>query len=270
MPFEFHPNMQELLDMVNEHFPELDPEDAPVLTVNPLSGIKNVVIYVRLSKLDRRKKQVSPNYQLRNTRALSRSMRWNVLKVFDKDIGVSGKDFDRPDWDRMIEFVKGSKVKVDAVVVDAVSRFARSTKEGLITLDELAELGVWLRVADDPYCAPETARGRMTLTQELERAEWERLITVERTKKALRELRLEGHQVGRFPKHFTEDSEKKIVPTPVARQVVFMRSRGASYNQIAKALGIAKGDVWNIAKFVAKARLQQVSQVEAEEEMIVA
>lgn len=270
MPFVYHPKMQELLDMVNDNFPELDPEDVPILVVNPLAGIKTVVIYIRLSKTDKRKKQVSPRYQLSNTKALSRSMRWNVLKVFDKDIGVSGKDFDRPDWDRMVDFIKGSKVKVDAVLVDAVSRFARSTKEGLITLDELAELGVRLRIADDPYCAPETARGRMTLTQELERAEWERLITVERTKKALRELRFEGHQVGRFPKHFTEDDEKKIVPTSVARQVVFMRSRGASYNEIAKALGIAKGDVWNIAKFVTKVRLQQVLQLDAEGEMIVA
>ncbi len=269
MPFEYHAEMQELLDLVNENFPELDQEDVPILITNPLAGIKNVVLYIRLSKLDKRRKQVSPKYQLRNTRALSRSMRWNVLKVFDKDIGVSGKDFDRPDWDRMIEFIKGSKVQVDAVVVDAVSRFARSTKEGLITLDELAALGVRLRIADDPYCAPESARGRMTLTQELERAEWERLITIERTKKALRELRFEGHQIGRFPKHFTEQGEKKIVPTPIARQVVFMRSRGASYNEIAKALGIAKGDVWNIAKFVAKVRMQQVSQQAAEDEMLV-
>src|SRR2546422_8712309 len=114
--------MQDVLDMVNEHFPELDPEDVPVLIVNPLSGIKNVVIYVRLSKLDRRKKQISPKYQLRNTRALSRSMKWNVLNVFDKDIGVSGKDFDRPDWDRMIDFITGCMGMVEAVVGDIVYR----------------------------------------------------------------------------------------------------------------------------------------------------
>src|SRR3989442_2211343 len=119
MPFEYHPRMQEVLDMVNENFPEPDPEDVPILVVNPFAGIKNVVIYIRLSKLDKRKKQVSPKYQLRNTRTLSRSMKWNVLRVFDKDIGVSGKDFDRPDWARMIAFVKGSKAKSDTVSVSA-------------------------------------------------------------------------------------------------------------------------------------------------------
>lgn len=270
MPQTFHPDMERLLELVNDQFPPLKATDEirVVVPLNPNAAIQRVVIYARLSKADRQRKQVSPEYQIRNASYLAQSMRWKVLGVF-KDVGVSGRNFDRPEWERMmalIEMQSKTKEKVDAIVVDAISRFGRSVVEGLSVLDDLEGKGVLLRVSDNPYIAPETVQGRAYITSALLAAETERLEIVQRTKKALAEKRLQGQQVGSFPRYFQEDDERHIIPTETAHKVVWMRSRGAAYGTIAKQLGLRKQDAWNIAKYVARVKAQQVAQALAEEE----
>jgi len=48
MPYKFHPKLEALIARVNAHFPE--PRRVRVLVDNPLSQVKTVVIYARLSK----------------------------------------------------------------------------------------------------------------------------------------------------------------------------------------------------------------------------
>src|SRR5436309_2635296 len=181
MPYRFHPKLEALIALVNAHFPE--PRRVRVLVDNPLSQIKTVVIYARLSKADRReKKKLSPQVQVDACLRWAKSMRWNIAGVFDKDVGISGKDFDRPNWLAMIAFITKSKVKVDAVLVSKVDRFARSLVEGLTTLNELTEMGVVLRIQETPYVAPETDGGWQAIVMGLVFAEMERRNIITRTK----------------------------------------------------------------------------------------
>src|SRR3989442_6715604 len=196
MPYKFHPKLEAVIALVNGFFPE--PRRVRVLVDNPLSQIKTVVIYARLSKADRReeKKKLSPQVQVDGCLRWAKSMRWNVAGVFDKDVGISGKDFDRPNWLAMLSFISKSKVKVDAVLVAKVDRFARSLVEGLTTLNELMEMGVVLRIEEMRYVAPETDAGWQSITMGLVFAEMERRNVITRTKAALRQKKLQGERTG--------------------------------------------------------------------------
>src|SRR2546422_7304263 len=101
MPYKFHPKLEALVALVNAHFPE--PRRVRVLVENPLSHIKTVVVYARLSKADRREKKVKLSVQIQVDACLqwAKARRWNVAGVFDKDVGISGRNFDRPNWQVM-------------------------------------------------------------------------------------------------------------------------------------------------------------------------
>jgi len=233
-----------------------------------LAGIRNVVVYVRLSKEDRRKRPISPAKQRRVCLEVARRAGWNVVGIFDRDIGISGRSFDeRPDWQALLAFVReraGGKEKVDAVLVFDWTRYGRNLEEGLATARELEALGVRLRSASDIYTAPETLEGWKTFVLQLFFADVERREIAKRTRDALAELRREGVHLGELPRFFHRDEEKRLVLSPTGLEVVRLRAAGESYGQIAKKLGITKKQAWNLCRFVAKER----ARLEAEGEPI--
>lgn len=265
----FTKEMNEALGLVNDNFPSVT---FPIK--NPLSGIKNVVIYVRLSREDKNRvnPSLSPRRQRSTCEALAKHAKWKMLKVFDKDIGISGKSFaERPDWDAMMEFIKrrnvsGSKrERVDAVVVKDYTRFSRSTAEGLHVLDdELKLLSVKLRAADMPYVEPETELGRIYFIQMLMFAEQERLMIVKRTREGLEEKRRAGVHLGELPNFTKRDEHGRLVVEPIGLEILKMRSGGDSYDTIAKKFGIQKSAAWNLCRFIAK----EVARIESEKDAL--
>ncbi|SRR6266571_281664 len=266
MPYKFHPRLEALIALVNVFFPE--PRRVRVLVENPLSQIKTVVVYARLSKADRREKKVklSPQIQVDTCLQWAKAMRWNVAGMFDKDVGVGGRDFDRPDWQRMVEFIRKSKVHIDAIIVAKIDRFARSVVEGLTTLNELAEMDVVLRVAEMPYLAPENDDGWQSVVMGLVFAEMEVRNIRRRTKAVLRQKKLQGERTGgRFvSRMFKTDAENRIIPSETAERIAEMRAAGTSYGEIARTVGISKGEAYDACAFLAKLRAEGEAQTEAE------
>ena len=226
-----------------------------VVREEPLESIVQVVTYLRLSREEsERKKMNGIDVQRQATREFCTRLGWEILEEF-VDEGISGKSFtERPAWDRLVTHI-GQMGDADrhrtAIVFTSVDRFGRNVGEMEMTRERLEGTGIRLRFADNQYLFPETLEGFQQYIFLAVFATIERLFIVKRTKAALKERKRHGIHLGEFPKlGFAKDAEKRIVPDPVAEQVVQLRISGMSYGAIGKSLGISKEDAHNIAGFL--------------------
>lgn len=126
-----------------------------------------------------------------------------VEKVFiDK---LSGKNTQRPELKRMLEFVRAG----DTVVVESYSRLARSTKDLLNLIDTLAEKDVNF-ISQKEKIDTSTPQGRLMLTIFAGLAQFERECTLERQREGIAIAKSEGKYKGRKPIQVDEEKFKEV------------------------------------------------------------
>jgi DNA invertase Pin-like site-specific DNA recombinase len=144
------------------------------------------------------------------------------------DEGISGAKDRRPQLDRLMADAR--KRRFDAVLVARFDRFARSTKHLVLALEEFSSPGIDF-ISLNESIDTSTPMGRMVFTVVAAVAELERSIIKERVMMGLARARGQGKPIGR----------PRVEVDPL--QVAGLRSRGRSWNQIAKQLGVGKGTV---------------------------
>ena len=147
---------------------------------------------------------------------------------------ASGATRKRPELDLMLGQVRTGKV--DIVLVWAFDRFARSTSHLVNTLEEFQQLGVDF-ISFRQQIDTSTAAGKLTFTILAGIAEFEREMIRERVKTGMAAAKARGRHVGRRRIPMTKQSKARS-----------LRSRGMSYREIAKQLGIATGTALRYAK----------------------
>ena len=138
------------------------------------------VLYSRISTSDK-------SQDISNQELAAKTAGWNIDVVY-KEIGVSGTvpPMKRPEFSKMmLRLPKGSKV-----VVTAQDRLTRSTKDLLIFIDEIKDLGIELHILQYPNIDCASAIGIMILTiaasisaMELANLKYRINMGLERTKK---------------------------------------------------------------------------------------
>lgn len=127
----------------------------------------------------------------------------DVEKIFiDK---LSGKNTQRPELKRMLEFVRAG----DTVVVESYSRLARSTKDLLNLIDALSEKGVNF-ISQKENIDTSTPQGRLMLTIFAGLAQFERECTLERQREGIAIAKAEGKYRGRKPIQVDEEKFKDV------------------------------------------------------------
>jgi DNA invertase Pin-like site-specific DNA recombinase len=106
-----------------------------------------------------------------------------VQKIY-KDHGVSGVKASRPQWDKLLENLRGG----DVLVVTKLDRIGRSLKNLIEVAEMLRDRGVALRVLDQGIDTS-TPAGRMFYHMVGAMAEFEHDLIVERTNDGLRTTR---------------------------------------------------------------------------------
>jgi DNA invertase Pin-like site-specific DNA recombinase len=146
--------------------------------------------------------------------------------VLDVEETATGRDANRPGLSRVLDAV--ARGQVNAVIVQRLDRFGRSTLDLLANIRKLRTTGVTFHaIAQGLTVSPERdAVSELTLTILAAAAEFERTIIVERTLDGLAAARRAGKRLGRPP--------KKRRPTPA--QVDELRQAGRTWPQIAAAL----------------------------------
>lgn len=144
---------------------------------------KTYIGYVRVSSVDQN--------EARQLKALE-DFGQPIHKIFmDK---CSGKDTNRPEFKKMLEYVRDG----DVVIVTEYSRLARSSADLLRTVKELQDKGVEI-VSLRERLDTTTPEGRFMLTVFAGLAEFERELARERQKEGIAIAKAAGKYKGRQP-----------------------------------------------------------------------
>jgi DNA invertase Pin-like site-specific DNA recombinase len=186
-----------------------------------------VALYARVSTKDQ-----TPENQLRDLRAYATARGFEVVGEFT-DIGVSGRKERRPALDEVIRLARARQV--DALLVAAFDRFGRNLRHFLLTLDELAHLGVSLISLREQFDLL-TPIGRLVASFLAGIAEFERALIVERIQAGLRRARAQGKRLGRPPRVFHRD------------RVALLHQTGKPIKAIAAEFGVSRRTVQRVLR----------------------
>src|SRR3989441_6959989 len=195
-----------------------------------------VAIYARVSTTNGQ----DPELQLRELREYCQRRGWEVAGEY-VDVGISGAREQRQQLNRLI--ADAHRRRFDAVVVWKFDRFARSVSHLLRALENFRSLGIEF-VSLSEQVDTSTPTGKMIFTVLGAVAELERSLIVERVRAGLRNARAKGKKLGR-PRKVTNQDE-----------IDRMRSQGASWRAIGRAIGVSHATAWGAAVRAGKARFK--------------
>lgn len=185
-------------------------------------------VYTRVST-----KSQTTEMQRRELKAFLRRSDWQLYKEYT-DEGYSGKNTDRPAYNRML--IDAHQKKFNVLVVWKLDRLGRSLKDLINTLEELNSLKIDF-VSYDNQIDTTTPTGKLLFSMIGGFAEFERDLMSERVKAGLRNARNKGKILGRPP-----------VPSFIADKIKELNKQGLSLRKIAKKTGVSHVSVSNCLK----------------------
>ena len=172
------------------------------------------VAYVRVSTVEQNE-----------DRQLEGLKKYKIDKWFTEK--VSGKDTNRPELQRMLEYVREG----DTVYIHEFSRLARSTKDLLQIVEDLQSKGVHL-VSNHENIDTSTPSGKLMLTMIGAIAEFERQNLLERQREGIAEAKKRGAYKGRKAIEIDSKTFREAYDRYLAREI--------NKSQMAKGLGISR------------------------------
>jgi len=186
--------------------------------------MKFVALYARVSTLNQ---ESGLEAQVRALESYCKTNGIKSFKIYSDE--VSGRKSKRPGLDAMIADVEGGLVT--AVVVYSLSRFSRSVKHLLESIDRLSQLKVGF-VSLTEALDTKTPSGRAVITILSAVAQLERELIVERVKNGLANAKAKGRRLGRPKKRNGE-------------LIKALHAKGMSHRQIAK---LARCSTWAVCE----------------------
>lgn len=217
-----------------------------------MSDKKTAVIYTRVSTMRQANEGVSLAAQLAKAQVYCNALGYEVVAHFE-DAGISGQKIkNRPGLNSALETACQHGA---AIVVDDISRLARSTMEGLTIAEHLGKSGVELLSMSEAIDLT-TASGKFAFRMKVVMAEYERDRISERTTAALAYKRSQGYKLGGHsaPYGFDVTSDGKLIKNATEQKTIGLisrlRNKGYTLQAIAgtlKAKGIQSktGKLWS-------------------------
>lgn len=97
---------------------------------------QNAIIYARVSTEEQKKKGYSVTGQIRDCTKYAQRMGYDVIEIF-ADEGISAKDLNRADLQRMFRYIKKNGKDIDAVIFWKWDRLSRGEDSDNIELARL-------------------------------------------------------------------------------------------------------------------------------------
>jgi DNA invertase Pin-like site-specific DNA recombinase len=223
------------------------------MATESLSHTLRVGLYARVSTLNNQ----SPEMQLAEMREYVARRGWTIADEY-VDHGVSGSKESRPALDRLL--ADAQRRRFDILLVWKLDRFARSLKFLVVSLAELAALGVaFVSLRDNLDLS--TPMGRFTAQLLGAMAEFEKELIRERVQAGLDRRKDELQKRGWFTSKRGNRCAalgRKRVSVDVA-QITALREQGHSWRAIAAELRVGEGTV----RRAALPRAKNVSKIGA-------
>lgn len=189
-------------------------------------------IYARVSTSDQ-----SCERQVAELTAFAERGGYEVVNIFKET--ASGTKANRAARNEIMKLAQARQI--DAILVTELSRWGRSTKDLLETLDHLAGWKISVVAMSGMTFELDTPHGRMMATLLAGIAQFERDLISERVKSGLAAARARGKKLGRQPGQ--RPKSDKLAPL-----VIQAVADGRSYRWIARDLRISKNTVTDIIK----------------------
>ena len=173
--------------------------------------------YVRVSRSDQ-----NSQMQTDETTGLIERRGWTLHARY-ADEGISGSHDRRPSLKAMMDAAR--KKRFSVIVVYRCDRLFRSLRDLILTIDELASLGIGFVSVHESFDTT-TPQGRLMMSMVAAFAEFERSVLIERTRSGLDAARRRGVRLGR-PR----------VDVDLAK-ATRLRAQGLSFRDVAKAMGV--------------------------------
>ena len=138
----------------------------------------------------------------------------------------SGKTMARPQFQHLLSRL----VEGDTLVVTKLDRFARTTIEGVQTVQDLFNRGIKVHILNMGL-VEDTNIGHLILTIMLAFAEYERSMIIERTQN--------GKAIAKQDPNYREGRPKKYTKVQIEHAVSLLR-QGYSYKEVVAITGISK------------------------------
>lgn len=193
---------------------------------------QRAAIYARVSTSDQ-----SCERQIADLTAFAERGGYELVNIFKET--ASGTKANRAARNETMKLAQARQI--DTILVTELSRWGRSTKDLLETLDQLSRWKVSVVAMSGMTFELDTPHGRMMATLLAGIAQFERDLISERVKSGLAAARARGKKLGRQPGQRPKSDR-------LAPKVMALIEEGRSYRWIARDLGISKNTVLAIVK----------------------
>src|SRR3989344_7073407 len=196
-------------------------------------------VYIRVSTEEQAKQGISLSAQEEALKNYAKALGYEIIEVY-KDEGKSGKDIKgRQAMTRLLADAKNHKFQ--AIFIYKLDRFSRSLKDLIETIEKLKEWGIDFVSLQDKI-ETTTANGKFMFHVISAMAEFERNVTMERTKFSMDQKVKDGHPITRSPFGY-KMIDKKLIPGEHSYQVqeIFQDflNQNISLTQLAKKYGFS-------------------------------
>jgi site-specific DNA recombinase len=192
----------------------------------------NVIIFCRVSTDEQASKGYSLAHQEEMMRKWCEINNHHIVNVYKED--YSGKTFNRPEWKKLMVFLKSNKNSVDLILFNRWDRFSRNLFEALSTIKELQKLGIIVNTVEQPLDTfnPDS---KVLLSLYLTIPEVENDKNSIRTTEGSRRARKEGCWTGSPPKgyvNYRDGKNSTLRPSKYAPLIIqgFERMASAAYS----------------------------------------
>jgi site-specific DNA recombinase len=108
----------------------------------------NVITYGRVSTDEQADSGFSLNHQEEMLRKYCEIKEYNILNHYTED--YSAKNFDRPEWKVLMNYVKKNKNSIDMILFTKWDRFSRNIEGALTVIRELSAMGIVVNSIEQP------------------------------------------------------------------------------------------------------------------------
>jgi site-specific DNA recombinase len=173
-------------------------------------------LYTRVSTDVQVEEGFSLDAQLHRLRAYCESQGWTISDVYT-DEGISAKNTERPQLQRMLSDIRDRKI--DVVLVYRLDRLTRSVLDLHELLQEFERYNVGFKSATEVFDTT-TAMGRLFITIVAALAQWERENLGERVRFGQAQMVREGRYFGNTPPYGYDLRDGELFINPIEAHVI--------------------------------------------------
>jgi DNA invertase Pin-like site-specific DNA recombinase len=136
----------------------------------------------------------------------------NIVDIYTED--YSGKSFNRPEWIKIMSFIKKNSGKVDLILCNRWDRFSRNQYDAMTVIKELNKLGVTVNTVEQPLDISKSDN-KILLSLYLTMPEVENDRIAEKTAEGSWRARMNGYWTTQAPKgydNFRDDKKSTLRP----------------------------------------------------------